>query len=358
MIGGRDIFVIMGMNAQEKALINRIEQMLSIESEENNRLFFLRTEWRMSDSLAGLTLNSQNAGQLCVNIRGLRRALALGKEWGDLLDDFLGHYFAGYLRLSAASVQRMPGSYEEGLAICSLILQSTAEGEIVIPMPGSLQKTVAAKGNPYLPSALYCETEALRSLMRGMSGTDLGQKTQIFSSERVKELLLWSELPEVMYTKGRRAQIAPLYIADGLEKQLRKDGNRLERYVLFRETGRSQRDLDLRQYWAEKGAHTAEPFYEGMMVRLLGYDPSLWKMILKKKDLEQEESEQKETCRKIAEASEEYMRKTAHFIIESSRYSWEISEDNRRAAESAAGGLRDLLGRAGYGAKNIELYPH
>ena len=357
MIGGRDIFVIMGTDAQEKALINRIKQMLSIESEENNRLFFLRTEWRMGDSLARLTLNSQNNGELCVNIRGLRRALARGREWGELLFDFLCQYFAGYLRLSAASIQRMPGSYEEGLAICSLILQST-EGGIVIPMPGSLQKTVPAKGNPYLPSALYCETAALRLLMNGMSGTDRSKKTQVLSSECVKELLLWSELPEVMYTKGRRAQIAPLYIADGLEKQLRKDGNMLEGYVLFRETGRSQRDLDLRQYWVEKGAHTAEPFYEGMMVRLLGYDPSLWKMLLKKKDLEQEKSEQKETCRKIAEASVEYMRKTAHFIIESSRYSREISEDNRRAAESAAGGLRDLLGRAGYGAKNIELYPH
>ncbi len=353
MIGGRDTFVRIGMNAQEKALINRIEQMLSIESEENNRLFFLRTEWRMSDSPARLRQNSPGTGELCINIGGLRRAMALGKEWGDLSDDFLCHYFAGYLRLSAASVQRMPGSYEEGLAICSLILQSTAEGGIVIPMPESLQKMSPAKRRPLWPSALYCETSALRLLMNGMSETDRSQKTQVFSSECVKELLLWSELPEVMYTKGRRAQIAPLYIADGLEKQLRKDGNRLEGYVLFRETGRSQRELDLRQYWAEKGAHTAEPFYEGLMVRLLGYDPSLWKKILKKKDLEQEE-----TCRKIAEGSDEYMRKTAHFIIESSRYSREISEDNRRAAESAAGGLRDQLGRAGYRAKNIELYPH
>ena len=36
--------MIVGMSAQEKAFISEIEKILAIELEENDQLFFLRTE--------------------------------------------------------------------------------------------------------------------------------------------------------------------------------------------------------------------------------------------------------------------------------------------------------------------------
>ena len=332
------------MSAQEKAMISEIEKILAIELEESNQLFFLRTEWSINDTLARLTRNSPNAGELCVNLYGLRRTQAYGKKRGDQPHDFLYQYFAQFLRLSSASVARMPESYEEGLAICSMILRNVSEGGIRIPVPVSLRGTMAAGRKRPATAELFCESEALRMSFSNMSEREKGQ---ILANSCAEELLLWSELPEVMYTAWQRAQIAPLYIADGLEKQFRKDRGRFEDYVLFREISREEQVNGIREFWIKKGLETEEPFYEGLMARLIGYEPSLWN-----RDWERDGS-----CPRIAAAAEDYIKKTARFIITGSHYSSRVLEDNKTAAERAAGNLRKLLDRAGFTECSAALYP-
>ena len=336
--------MIVGMSAQEKAFISEIEKILAIELEENDQLFFLRTEWSLKNELGRLTRNSPNAGELIVNLYGLRKALTYGKKWGDQLRGFLCQYFAQFLRLSSASDARMPKSYEEGLAICDLILRNVSKGGIRIPVPASLRGTMAAGSTKTAIAALYCESEALRFFFPDITEKD---KAQIPANSCAKELLLWSELPEIMYTEWRGAQIAPLYIADHLEKQLRKDRERFEEYTLFREICKEHQEIGIREYWIKKGIETEEPFYEGMMVRMIGYEPYLWS-----RDWERDGS-----CPRIAEAAEDYIKKTARFIITGSHCSTRAMDDNRTAAESAAGNLRKLLDRAGLTESSVALYP-
>ena len=334
--------MIVGMSAQEKAFISEIEKILAIELEENNQLFFLRTEWSLNNTLGRLTRNSPNAGELIVNLYGLRKTLAAGKKRGDLPEAFLYQYFAQFLRLSSASVRRMPKSYEEGLAICSMILRNVSAGGNRIPVPVSLRRTMTAGRKELVTAALFCESEALRMSLQHISAEE---KAQILADSCAEELLLWSELPEIMYTAGRKAQIAPLYIAGGLEEQLRNSKGRHEWYALFKEIGEAHQKIGIREYWIRKGIETEEPFYEGMMARMLGYEPSLWNV------------DPDERSARIAEAAEAYMKKTARFIIVGSQYSSRVLEDNRAAAEIAAGNLRDLLDRAGCTESGIALYP-
>ena len=108
---------------------------------------------------------------------------------------------------------------------------------------------------------------------------------------------------------------------------------------------KADQEIGIREYWIRKGIETEEPFYEGMMARMLGYEPSLWNV------------DPDERCARIAEAAEAYMKKTARFIIAGSQYSSRVLEDNRAAAEIAAGNLRDLLDRAGCTESGIALYP-
>lgn len=334
--------MIIGKSAQEKAFISEIEKILAIELEENDQLFFLRTEWSLNNTLGRLTRNSPNAGELIVNLYGLRKTLAAGKKRGDLPEAFLYQYFAQFLRLSSASVRRMPKSYEEGLAICSMILRNVSAGGNRIPLPISLRETMTEGRKELTTAALYCESEALRAALLHAPEEE---KKQCFANSCAEELLLWSELPEIMYTAGRKAQIAPLYIAGGLEEQLRNSKSSLERYALFREICKADQEIGIREYWIRKGIETEEPFYEGMMARMLGYEPSLWNV------------DPDERCARIAEAAEAYMKKTARFIIVGSQYSSRVLEDNRAAAEIAAGNLRDLLDRAGFTESGIALYP-
>lgn len=335
--------MIIGMSAQEKAFISEIEKILAIELEENNQLFFLRTEWSLKNDLGRLTRNSPNAGELIVNLYGLRKTLAAMKKRGDLPEAFLYQYFAQFLRLSSASAGRMPKSYEEGLAICSMILRNVSAGGNRIPLPVFLRETMTAGRKELATAALYCESEALRAVLLHTPE----EKKQILADSCAEELLLWSELPEIMYTAGRKAQIAPLYIAVGLEEQLRNNKSRFESYVLFREICEPHQEIGIREYWIKKGIETEEPFYEGMMARMLGYELSLRNRYW----------EADESCARIAEAAEAYMKKTARFIIAGSQYSSRVLEDNRAAAEIAAGNLRDLLDRAGCTESGIALYP-
>ena len=336
--------MIRWMSAQEKALISEIEKILAIELEENDQLFFLRTEWSLKSELGRLTRNSPNAGELIVNLYGLRKTLAYGEKRGDQLQDYLCQYFAQFLHLSSASVVRMPKSYEEGLAICDLILRNVSKGGIRIPVPVSLRGTMAAGSKKPAAAELYCESEALRFFFPDITEKE---KAQIPENSCVQELLLWSELPEIMYTEWRRAQIASLYIADHLEKQFRKDRGRFEVYTLFREIGKEHQEIGIREYWIKKGIETEEPFYEGMMARMIGYEPSL----------RNRDWERGGCCSPIAEAAEDYIKKTARFIIAGSQYSSRVLDDNRTAAEIAAGNLRKLLDRAGFTESSAALYP-
>ena len=341
--------MIIGITAREKAFIEETDSILAKEAHENGTLIFLRTGYRPENILAILSRNSRNVGELYINLYGLKKALYFHREegWQEFLSEFLLHYLRQYVLLSDAVFRRMPVNYIEGLSACCYIMKNVTAGFVAIPVPEILQMTGPEKRRDYLTDSLFCETEAIQGTLSDTMKISPEMQACITSDLKVKELLLWASLPEILYVGRKGPQITAGYLTATLEKLRQKDKTKLEKYDLFKDICGIELKDDVGICMVQRGITCHEPFYEGMMIRMLGNGFCKWN----------KELENKENCVRLQKVAEEYMKKASEYIIESRKYPSNIIVDNIAAMKRMIINLNMILESEGCETESISIYP-
>ncbi len=324
---------------RERQLVKRLQQSLKEEELERGGRILVETSFQISDAIGWLRRTDPRTAELRMNLYALRRALRMGKRWGDRVDDLFFFYLLAFVRLSRTAIAGTCGSYAEGLAVCAYALRTERDHSSAIPIPMMLRGF--AKRREILADAVYCEAEAVRQ-------TDLCQREAVGAgteelaswADRAEELRRWASMPEIVYAGGGVPHMAALYIADGLDQLLQNSAGCLDKYPLIRPAGSVSSVNAIRPVW--KRAALSEPgsFYDKISLRILGSDP----------EAVCSEGLPGELIGAAAESgtAEEFLRAAVHYTAMCGGTPSRVLGENRIAVERIADGIRRLLDENGH----------
>lgn len=298
-----------GISNEEDALLARIQQTIQGDQGKGGKNS-IKKGTEISSLLGSWMIDDNGSITLILNMLAVRRTyytwekttrLRNQKQEGEeiptsIWTDYLYAYLKAYFTLCKEAFSRLPQNYQEGVALCSIILDIERERCIRIPIPFITAPFRFVQLKRRTPEAVYCECTAINVL----------KSVPLPLQKKALELKLWSKMPEVLYDRKGIAHVTADYISTELEKLLITGKTQWDRYPMLKDFPDICLKGEPQLFWRKKGKDNPGSFYEKMAVRISVFFP---------------------------EAAREFERDAVIYVMESMKEDSGILTDNRIAVE-------------------------